>query len=229
METADCTVTIEDGKVSEIGNGWVFTPNKGATSDVADADYLHYGFWLKRTTDEDGVLTYNEVETFAGSKLDASTGGDLDDVEGSATYNGGATGVYVKNVQNPDGTLASATSGHFSADASLKAYFGGTSVAEDDQNSITGTINNFALSGEEENAWSVALKGTRASGSNMITGTANGGGTEGMFAGTFHGPTPLTPAEDDDNASRVAPGSVVGEFGANFSNGSVAGGFGARK
>ena len=27
----------------------------------------------------------------------------------------------------------------------------------------------------------------------------------------------------------VAPGSVVGEFNANFSNGSVAGGFGARK
>ena len=31
------------------------------------ADYLHYGFWLKRTTDADGMDTYNEVETFAGS------------------------------------------------------------------------------------------------------------------------------------------------------------------
>ena len=30
----------------------------------------HYGFWLKKTTDEDGVLTYNEVETFAGSSLE---------------------------------------------------------------------------------------------------------------------------------------------------------------
>ena len=29
--------------------------------------------------------------------------------------------------------------------------------------------------------------------------------------------------------NRSAPGSVVGEFDANFSNGSVAGGFGARK
>ena len=36
--------------------------------DEDDADYMHYGFWLKRTTDEDGVLTYNEVETFADSR-----------------------------------------------------------------------------------------------------------------------------------------------------------------
>ena len=40
---------------------------KGATSDVADADYLHYGFWLKKTTTQDGATTYNEVETFAGA------------------------------------------------------------------------------------------------------------------------------------------------------------------
>ena len=53
--------------ITGVSDGWVFTPDAGATSDVADADYLHYGFWLKRTTDEDGVLTYNEVETFAGS------------------------------------------------------------------------------------------------------------------------------------------------------------------
>ena len=50
--------------------GWIFIPASGATVDVADADYLHYGFWLKKTTDEDGVLTYNEVQTFAGSNLD---------------------------------------------------------------------------------------------------------------------------------------------------------------
>ena len=100
---AECTVNIDDGKISEIGNGWVFTPNKGVTSDVPDADYLSYGFWLKKTTDEDGVLTYNEVETFAESSLvDVS---NVDAVEGSATYNGGATGVYVKNVHKSDGTL----------------------------------------------------------------------------------------------------------------------------
>ena len=39
-------------------------PLTDATSDVPDADYLHYGFWLMRTT-KDGATTYNEVETFA--------------------------------------------------------------------------------------------------------------------------------------------------------------------
>ena len=227
---AECTVNIDDGKISEIGNGWVFTPNKGVTSDVPDADYLSYGFWLKKTTDEDGVLTYNEVETFAESSLvDVS---NVDAVEGSAIYNGGATGVYVKNVHKSDGTLDTATAGHFTADANLTAYFGGGDVAANKQDSITGTINNFALSGGEENAWSVALKSdmfTAATGT--ASGTANGGGAEGTFNATLHGST----AEYDHDMDGVTPmihrqpSSVVGEFDANFSNGSVAGGFGARK
>ena len=45
--------------------GWQFTPDPGADSYVADVEYLHYGFWLKKTTDADGATTYNEVETFA--------------------------------------------------------------------------------------------------------------------------------------------------------------------
>ena len=37
-----------------------------------DYDYLHYGFWLQRTTDSDDEVTYDEVETFAGSSVAAS-------------------------------------------------------------------------------------------------------------------------------------------------------------
>ena len=227
---ADCRVNINAmDEISEIGNGWVFTPDPRVTSDVADADFLNYGFWLKKTTDEDSVLTYNEVETFAGSSL-GETGSDVSAVEGSATYNGGATGVYVRNVQNSDGTLALATFGHFMADASLKAYFGGDSVAVDDQDSITGTINNFALSGEEENAWSVALKGDIMD-AGTAAGTANGGGAEGAFNATFHGDTAEYDHDMDPDTDMInrLPSSVVGEFGANFCNGSVAGAFVAKK
>ena len=227
--TSPCTVTLDgDGKITEVGNGWQFTPAEGATVDVADTDYLYYGFWLMRTAQEDGSTEYNEVETFAMSSLPASTGSDLDDVEGSASYAGGATGVYVKNVHASDGTIETATSGHFTADVSLMAYFGGDDVAVNKQNKVTGTIDNFMLAGGEENAWSVALAGERGDNANTISGTANGGGAAGTFSGTYHGETPETEADDDDNA-RVAPGAVVGEFGANFSNGSVAGAFGARK
>ena len=42
------------------------------------------------------MTTYNEVETFAGSSVDPSD--DVGAVTGTATYEGGATGVYVKNV-----------------------------------------------------------------------------------------------------------------------------------
>ena len=70
------------GVVSDVSTAddWVFIPSDGATVDVDDADYLHYGFWLRRTTDADGMDTYNEVETFAGSSAAAS--GSVADVNG---------------------------------------------------------------------------------------------------------------------------------------------------
>ena len=64
--TSDCTVTLDAmGMITAMSTGWVFTPDAGATTDQPDYDYLHYGFWLKRTADKDGATTYNEVETFA--------------------------------------------------------------------------------------------------------------------------------------------------------------------
>ena len=122
--TAVCTVDIDaKGKITGMGDGWIFTPDSDVTVDVADTDYLHYGVWLKKTTDEDGVVTYNEVETFAGSSIPASEDTELASVKGSATYSGGATGVYVHEMLNAAGNIDSATSGHFTADVALTAYF----------------------------------------------------------------------------------------------------------
>ena len=107
------------------------------------------------------------------------------------------------------------------------AYFGGGDVTANQEDTVTGTIDNFDLQYGEENSWSVALKSDpRAAGASTFSGAANGGGAEGKFSGTYHGPTPPT---DDDADVNVAPAHVVGEFNANFSNGSVAGGFGAEK
>ena len=230
--TIACTVSIDAmGNISAMSAGWVFTPAAGATSPVPDSDYLHYGFWLKKTTDADGAVTYNEVETFAGSSVAAS--GDVNAVLGSATYEGGAVGVYVKNVYNSDRTLDVATSGHFTADVSLMATFGQVPVSATDTtgtiapnllNTVSGTIDNFMLSGDEENAWSVALQGAISAGDGTASGTAKGGVGDGSFSATFHGD--VTTAAD---GTVPQPGSVVGEFNAGFTNGSVAGGFGARK
>ena len=226
----DCTVDVNGkGELTAATGGWIFTPADGEKVYVADAEYLHYGFWLKNTT-KDGATTYNEVETFAGSSIDPS--GDVGEVEGSATYEGGAVGVYVRNVFDSEGEIDTATSGHFNADASLTAIFGEpTSLAADLHNSVTGTIDNFVLQHGEENSWSVALKGdiTENPGS-VVGGTANGGGAEGSFSATFHGDVTAVDDMDDETTDvRPLPSSVVGEFDANFSNGSVTGGFGARK
>ena len=178
------------------------------------------------------MLTYDEVETFAGSSVAAS--GSVTDVEGTATYNGGATGVYVHSVSNSDGTEASATSGQFAADANLTATFGQTTDDPDTTTvneggtilpnllyTLNGNISNFVLENEEENTWAVNLKGMIVDNAGTATGTANGGGDPGTFNATFHGPT--------GDANDEQPGSVVGEFDAKFSNGAVAGAFGARK
>ena len=226
----DCTVTLDAmGMLTAMSDGWIFTPDMGATSDVPDADYLHYGFWLKRTTDAMGAVTYDEVETFAGSSVAAS--GDLGMVKGSATYRGDAAGVFVNNVYNPDRTLNRATSGHFTADATLTATFGQVLDANNEGTiapnllyTLRGTIENFRLSGGEANTWSVELHGDITEGSGMASGTARGGvaGMDGSFDATFHGP--VTDAGDP-----VQPHTVVGEFNADFSDGSVAGAFGARR
>ena len=241
----DCTVELDAmGKIIEISaDDWIFTPATGVTVDVADADHLHYGVWLKKTTDEDGVLTYDEVETFAMNSSVAASG-SVTAVTGKAKYTGGATGVYVRNVHNSDSTIASATSGHFTADAELNAVFGqvldenqvGT-IAANLLNSLTGTIDNFELSGGEETAWSVSLEKAavddpQGTGNpNVTAGVAKGGGAEGSYTATFHGPVASVDHDDDDETENIIPqpSSVVGEFNAYFSNGSVAGGFGARK
>ena len=227
----DCTVELDAmGTLVAMSDYWIFTPDTGATSDVPDADYLHYGFWLQRTTDAMGAVTYDEVETFAGSSVAAS--GDVGMVTGSATYRGDAAGVYVDKVFNQDGTIDRATSGHFAADATLTATFGqvnddagvGT-IAPNLLYTLRGTIENFRLSGGEANTWSVALHGDITDSSGTASGTARGGvaGRDGSFSATFHGP--VTDADSDP----VQPHTVVGEFNADFSNGSVAGAFGARR
>ena len=230
--TNTCTATVDDeGDVTAISSNWIFTPASvaaGGTIDVPDPDYLYYGFWLKNTTDEDGVLTYGEVETFAWSSLPLAS----NTVEGSASYKGGAVGVYVRNVYVPSTTggekeLDYATSGHFKADVNIDAYFGGGDVAANKQNTIDGTIDNFNLQhGEDASGWGVKVSAD-ISGGDLTNGEAEGGGAgEGSITGSFHGDdSKVVNGTDTPIGHKV----LVGEFNARFTNGSVAGGFGARR
>ena len=218
--SVNCTVAVNDkGKLTAASDGWIFTPAEGATVDVANDKFLSYGFWLKKTT-KDGATTYNEIAPFTQvDGLTASSG----TITGSASYEGSAVGVYVHNVLSEGGgKVESRTAGHFTADANLMAYFAqpgapDNNIPPNKLNTVTGMIDNFMLSGEENQDWSVALKGTIDGSDFSITGTANGGGKEGSLAGQFYGDTDM------------APSAVTGEFDATFSNGRVAGSFGARK
>ena len=105
-----CTVTFDaDGMITAISDDWIFIPAKDAKSDQPDYEYLSYGFWLQRTTDEDGAVTYNEVETFATAHgMTASDAAGIGVVTGSATYEGSAVGVYVKNVLDSQANVVAA-------------------------------------------------------------------------------------------------------------------------
>ena len=245
---SDCTVTLDaKGAITAMTAGWVFTPDAGATSDVADSDYLHYGFWLMRTTDADGVLTYNEVETFATATGIPATGNvGLSTVVGTAGYEGGSVGVYVKNVLDDQADIVSATSGHFSADVELTANFGGDNLPVNKKFAIEGTVTDFVLQHGEENDWAVKLGLADFSGrtgndpgesepgtdfTGTFSGVATGDSTAlpGTWNGVFHGSS--ASGDHDMNAetpdTSPQPVAVTGEFNANFTDGTAAGGFGA--
>ena len=241
--TTDCEITIDaEGKVSAVAAGQLlFTPDEGATVDVPDSDYLVYGFWVKKTV-EDGVTTYNAVQTFHSAP--GHIPANVTDVEGTATYEGEAVGVYAHKTFNAQGTEVDVVSaGTFTADVELTAKFGGGNVAANDEDSISGSVSNFDLSGDADGiSWKVNLNRGVATGggpANNIT-PATGvitGDTQGMtgsVAGSVitggwsgqiwsKGATGDTPAGADINVA------VSGEFNANFVNGTVAGAFGADK
>ena len=217
--TGGCTVSTDAmGKFNALNaDEWEFTPAAGATVPVADDDYLTYGFWLDTTTKDGKITSYDTVQTFATSSLDASTG--LSSVTGTAKYEGDAAGVYVHETKKEDGTLDTATSGRFTADVALSAYFTGNPLRTD--GTIEGTVSNFDLDGGQANNWNVKLSATGITTDAGFTGDASGmTGDTGSLSGRFHGA---------GDAAADAPPVLVGEFNANFVNGAVAGAYGTRK
>ena len=157
-------------------------------------------------------------------------------------YKGGSVGVYVKNVLDDQANIVSATSGHFSADVALTANFGGGNVRPNDQFTIGGKITGFVLQHGEANDWAVGLgladfgnredgdepgkSGPGSSGrTNTFSGVATGDSTAapGSWNGKFHG----VAGQIGEPEVNTKPAAVTGEFNANFTDGTAAGGFGA--
>ena len=225
---ADGTVGIPDTDADTDGiqnaARWSFTPDPGAEITVPDQDWMAYGAWL--TTPDDlagdhrlGVF-FNGMDPWApaANSLDATNAAGL---RGSATYSGGATGIYV------DG----ADSGLFTARATLTADFDADIDGVDDTTDymISGRIDNFrgtngvALGadtgdmpnpqGRGENDWTVELGafdfGETTDGlinATGTTGSADGVSWTGMWNGQMFGPTM------DADGDPVAPSGVAGRF-----------------
>ena len=254
-EANGCMVTITKGKPSAVTGVMYFTADKDETVDVSATNYLTYGFWLKRTKDKDGVTTYNEVETFANAEGHPETGNsDLSGVTGSAKYEGGAAGVYVKNVTDNQGATVSATAGQFEAKVELNASFGGGAVAANNQFTIDGEVTDFTLHETDgpsvkNDDWGVSLDLTDFSGratdnapgksapgnshDNEFSGVTTGDSTaaRGTWNGAFYGSSASGDHDMDPDTPVTSPQpvAVIGEFNANFTDGTAAGGFGANK
>ena len=225
-DTTACTAaTNAMGQLATLSQGWTFTADSkdAMVAGVStDADYIDFGYWVKTDNSGDSVV-YTVDAFFRGEALS----GDVTNLEGSATYKGGAAGLYSKRefAAGGDGDLLS--SGRFTADAELKAYFGGNTVAESDEDSISGTIQNFMDNGQMIDAgWLVKLNKIQGTDNfNVTQGTFTGGETtgDGTWSGGFYGVT------DTNTTPHTLPSGVAGEFTAGFNNGSVIGAFGATK
>jgi hypothetical protein len=205
---------------------WSFTPDPGAMITVPDQDWMAYGAWLTTPDDAAGDhrlgVFFNGMDPWAPA-ADSLTANNAAGLRGSATYSGGATGVYV------DGT----ESGLFTARAMLTAVFDGDMDGADDVNDdyrISGRIDNFrgtdgVFLGDDtqaspndpdagkDNDWVVELGAAAFDTANSegtiaetgTTGSADGVSWTGGWNGQLFGPS-------GTEAKPLAPSGVAGRF-----------------
>ncbi len=240
----DGTVGVIDIDAAAMGiqseGNWTFTPDPGAMIAVPDQDWMVFGAWLTTPDAPAGEhrvgVFYNGMDPYTPA-TDAFTANTAAGLRGSATYTGGAAGVYSHG----------AAAGLFTADAMLTANFDVNSNGMDDEATdymISGRISNFrdtagSFLGDDtvampndpvaggENDWVVMLgaddlDNDTAAGlvMGMTTGSADGVSWTGNWNGQLYGP-----GSGDDGS--IAPSGVAGQFQSNNGNTSVVGAFGA--
>lgn len=206
-----CSTTVSGDTITV--EGYVFTGSRPARKAVAAADaaennsYLAFGVWLQ----EDSDTGTDGLQPAFGAFADggASISGNFTPVEGTATYNGAATGVYTNGAKVD----------YFQGDATLIANFD----EENDNRSgtIFGTIDNIVAGGMamsdvidlhpgDIHVSTASFVATTSMGPSTVTGTTVTYDYNGRWAGSFY-----NPAKDEagENDLSKAPGSVAGTFG----------------
>jgi hypothetical protein len=227
--TTDCEISRATGGSTPytLGAGnWQFTPAAGARVRVPDQDWMAYGAWMTTPDNPAGVhrigVLHNGFDPYTAA-TDAFEATSEAGLHGSATYSGGAAGIYV------DGTA----SGLFTATATLTANFDvdGDGSDETGDYTISGQINDFrgtdgVYLGDDtqanrndpvaggENDWVVLLNQVDLADTGAIpaasttAGSADGLLWTGNWSGQLYGPN----ADADGDA--IAPSGVAGQFDA---------------
>ena len=188
---------------------WEFRPASGAQTVSEDTDYLVFGAWLNESVASSAA---RNAGVFANGS-DLFTAGNINGLEGKATYSGPASGNYAKRLSRS--TMAAA--GRFTATATLTADFGAANAG----GTIKGSVNDFVIPipvdgiVDSNPNWVVTLGGTNTDESvnisadnNQTTGTSGGNADGVNWSGTwgaqFFGDTP--------NEADAHPTGIAGVF-----------------
>ncbi len=228
-----CTLSTDsDAELVAVGGQWSFTPDDDEfLVPVPDSDYVHFGYWLNET-EVSGESDYM-VAAIAGG-TEESPIRTVRRLEGSASYTGATTGLYVIRTFTMDGEVQNRKGGQFTADALLTAHFGGDDVAVNNHYSIVGTIEDFVDQRGKpiDSSWSVELEAAQFGGRQGRTfdgATEGDQGLMGAWAGRFFGPVAVDGDDTMPGNQSTLPSGVAGTFDAHFTNGAVIGSFGAEK
>ena len=197
---------------------WTFKPADvdARVTEMKDGEYVSYGWWIRKAAN-DGPFTASAFHDEKGGVPAASGLGELN---GKATYMGGAAGKYA---------LASSTggtndAGHFTARATLEADF----TDNEGANAITGMIDMFMGADGMPRDWSVKLNGSPITDTGGIGDASNGtvwtiGEDAAKASGNWTG---LLQNNGTDNVPQVATGTFYTDYG---TAGMMVGAFGANK
>ena len=203
------------------GGAWTFTPNsaEARVKDAADIAYASYGWWLHKEAN-DGDFT---ASAFVDELGDVPAAENINDLNGTATYVGGAAGKYALT----SSTGGTNDAGHFTAMATLEADFTNNTNTD---SGITGTIDMFVGADGQSRDWEVELMGSAISDIGVIGNSDATGGTawtigdtaadgSGQWSGSLWN-------NGDDGVPKVATGTFYTQYG---TAGKMVGGFGATK
>ena len=219
-------VTADADNAFTLGS-WTFKPTdpEQKLMNTPDNMYASYGWWLHKSED-DSTYTASAFHDYKGTDENPVGTDGLTNLNGTATYSGGAAGKYALSST----TGGTNDAGHFTADdVSLEANF--------TEDMITGTINGFTGADGQSRNWSVKLNSAGMGNNGAIVGTADGEdfGDTNPYVGTVWtiGETAADAAGQwsgqmhelgDDGVPGIATGTFYSEFGR---DGRMVGAFGA--